>query len=199
MPELKKISKNYNLSIATSLYTKEENKYFNQGYVVSDNGEVLNKHRKIYLAPPERDKDGISGGQELNVSKTDFGTIGMLICKDGFNRYSHFLYEQLGNKGSEIICVPTWSLTWDELNTQEYIKSMFVYGAFISRSFVLVSGNLNKETKSFGRSLIISPVKGVLQEGSQDNEELLVQEIELDEVTKSREFDNWWQPKEKII
>src|SRR3989344_5056073 len=43
LPELKKISKNYNLSIATSLYTKEENKYFNKGYVVSDNGEVLNK------------------------------------------------------------------------------------------------------------------------------------------------------------
>lgn len=194
LPELKKICQENHLAIATSFYTKEGQNYFNQGYIVSSDRKILHKHRKIYLAPPERNKDEISGGQGLEVSRTDLGKLGMLICKDGFNKYSHYLYEELGNKGTDIICIPTWSLTWDELDTQEYIKSMFVYGAFMSRSFVLVSGNLNKDTKSFGRSLIISPASGVLQEGSQEREELLVQEIDLDEVKKARDFDKWWQP-----
>ena len=80
----------------------------------------------------------------------------------------------------------------------EYVKSLYTYGALISRSYVLMSGNLNKSTESFGRSLIISPITGVLQEGSTDKEEILLQEIDLSEVKRIREFDSWWQPKEQI-
>ena len=51
----------------------------------------------------------------------------------------------------------------------------------------------------FNCYLIISPITGVLQEGSTDKEEILLQEIDLSEVKRIREFDSWWQPKEQII
>jgi predicted amidohydrolase len=199
LPYLQNIARNQGIAIATSFYSLVDNSYFNQGYIVSSTGDIVHKHKKIYLAPPERDNDGITAGKELTASQSDMGKVGMLICKDGFNRFSHFLYEKLNDLGVEIICIPTWSLEWDELDTQEYIKSLFVYGAFASRAYILVSGNLNKESKSFGRSLLVSPVRGVLHEGSPDNEELIIEEIDLDEVKKARKFDSWWQPKVRII
>jgi predicted amidohydrolase len=199
LPELQRIARTCEIAVATSFYIKDNGKYFNQGYLVSPEGEVWNKHRKIYLAPPEREQDGISEGREVKVAKAKMGKIGMLICKDGFNKYSHFLYEKLNKLGAEIVCVPTWSLgTW-EINTQEYVKALYVYGAFMSRTFVLLSGNLNKSTKSFGRSLIISPIDGVIKEGSVDKEEILVAEIDLEQVKHARAFDAWWQPKERVI
>jgi predicted amidohydrolase len=42
-------------------------------------------------------------------------------------------------------------------------------------------------------------VTGVLQEGSTDKEEILIQEIDLDEVKRIREFDSWWQPEKRIV
>lgn len=199
LPRLQKIAHDQSITIATSFYTRSDDSYFNQGYIVSSSGDVVHQHKKVYLAPPERENDGITGGKELTVSQTELGKLGMLICKDGFNRYSHFLYKKLNEMGVQIICIPTWSLKWDEMNTEEYIKALFVYGAFASRAYVLVSGNLNKETKSFGRSLIISPVRGVLREGSTDKEELIIEEVDLDEVEKARKLDSWWQPTKNLI
>ncbi|MFC1790371.1 carbon-nitrogen hydrolase family protein [Patescibacteria group bacterium] len=199
LPDLQEAARKNNINIATSFYIKEKDKFYNQGYIVSNSGEVINSHRKIYLAPPEREQDGISPGKKLTVSKSRLGNLAMLICKDGFNKYSHFLYKKLGQQKTDIVCLPTWSLGMFKPSTQEYIKALFVYGAFTSRAFVLVSGNLNKETKSFGRSLIVSPIKGVLKEGSSDKEELLVQDLDLNEPKRARRFDSWWQPKKRVL
>lgn len=112
------------------------------------------------------------------------------------------MYQRFADLRTEVIAIPTWSIGWKKalgVDNSEYVRAMYVYGAFLSRAYVLVAGNLNKSTESFGRSLIVSPVRGVLQEGSRDREELLIQEIDLEEIKKAREFDSWWQPKEKII
>lgn len=199
LPRLSDIARRHDVFLCTSYYRKEGAIYSNQGYIVDPDGKPVVAHRKIYLARPEVENIGVKAGREVQVANTEVGRLEMLICKDGFNKYSHFLYEELGLLGATIVCIPTWSLTWKGLNTQEYIKGLFVYGAFASRSFVLVSGNLNKSMDSFGRSLIVSPVRGVLKEGSTDREEILVDELDLDEVKKAREFDSWWQPKERII
>jgi len=202
LPELKKIAVNNEIAIATSFYVAEDGKYYNQGYIVSDEGEVILSHRKIYLAPPEIEEDGLTGSDKLESADSKLGKMGMIICKDGFNKYSHFLYQNLFDQNIEITCVPTWSIGRSKalgVNNSQYVKAMYVYGSFLSRSYFLVSGNLNKSTESFGKSLIISPIRGVLREGSSEKEELLIEEIDLDEVRKAREFDSWWQPKERVI
>lgn len=195
-PRLSEIAKNQKVYLATSYYTLDSEKVFEQGHIISPEGKSVLSHRKIYLAPPEV-KDGINAGNNLEVVDTEIGKLGMLICKDGFNKYSHFLYDKLGQMGAEIICIPAWSLGWKELDTREYVKSLYVYGAFASRAFVLMSGNLNKSSDSFGRSLIISPIKGVLKEGSDDRKEILTEELDLAEVVKARQFDSWWQPRKR--
>ncbi len=197
LPTIGDIAKKNGVYVATSFYNLEKDKVYNQGYIVSDEGKVVIEHKKIYLAPPERDVDGISPGNDVEVADSKFGRLSLLLCKDGFNKFSNELYSKLGEDMVDIICVPTWSLTFKELDTQEYIRALYTYGAFQSRAYLLVSGNLNKSTGSFGRSLIISPVRGVIREASKDRKEMLFEELDLDEVAKAREFDKKWQPKKK--
>lgn len=195
---LSQIAQNHKVFLATGYYTKVSGKFYNQGCIIGPDGQTLVSHKKLYPAPPEIKNIGVVAGSKLEVKDTEIGKISMLLCKDGFNKYSHFLYDKLGRLGAEIICIPSWSLGWRQLDTQEYVKALYVYGAFASRAFVLMSGNLNKSSNSFGRSLIISPIKGVLKEGSVDRKEILTEEIDLDEAVKARKFDSWWQPQEAV-
>lgn len=196
--EMIKLAKDNHVYLCTSYYSKEKDKIYNQGYIVDDSGKVILKHKKIYLAPPEQEEK-VSPGDSIQVVETKIGRLGMLLCKDGFTKYSHFLYQKFNDLGAEIICAPTWSIGWkNTVGNDEYVKALFTYGSFISRAYVLMSGNLNKSTESFGRSLIISPVTGVLKEGSRDKKEILSEEIDLDEVKRIKEFDSWWQPKKKV-
>ena len=199
LPRLADIAHRHKVYLATSYYKKDGDRFFNQGYIVAPDGNPVVGHKKVYPAKPEVDNLGVVAGGEVNVAETEIGKLGMLICKDGFNRHSHFLYEKLGELGAEIVCIPNWSIGWKEINTQEYVKGMYTYGTFASRAFVLMSDCINKSFNSYGRSLIISPVRGVLKEGSVDKEEILVEELDLDEVKKAKEFDSWWQPKERIV
>jgi predicted amidohydrolase len=194
---LAEIAANNSVYLATSYYINDKGKFFDQGQIIAPDGKSVLSHRKIYLAKSEIE-DKIENSNTLGVERSEIGNLSMLICKDGFNKYSHFLYDKLGQLAADIICIPSWSLGWKEMNIQEYIKALFVYGAFASRAFVLVAGNLNKSTNSFGRSLIISPVRGVLKEGSVDRKEIIYEDLDLGEVKKAREFDSWWQPKKKV-
>jgi predicted amidohydrolase len=198
LPRLSELIKKYGVYFVTSFYHKENKKIYNQGYILNPQGEVILEHKKLYPAKPEKD-DGVEIGKTVSIVDTEIGKIGMLICKDGFNKYSHYLYEKFSELGVDIICIPTWSLTWKELDTQEYIKHLFIYGSFLSRAFILMSGNLNRSTNSFGRSLIVSPINGILKEGSTDKKEILFEDLDLDEVKKSREFDSWWQPEKRTF
>ena len=194
---LTEIAKKHKVYLATSFYTKKNDKYYNQGHIISPQGKSIVAHRKIYPAKPEIENIGVVAGRTLEVKKTEIGKLGMLICKDGFNKFSHFLYDKFNQLGAEIICIPTWSIGWKEMNTQEYVKALYIYGAFASRAFILMSGNLNVSSNSYGRSLIVSPIRGVLKEGSANHKEILYEELDLDEVPKARDFDSWWQPKKK--
>ncbi len=199
LSRVQEIAQRNHIAFALSFYRRLNENYVNQGYIVSESGTVLHSTRKVYLAPPERDHDGITPGSEVTVSETPIGRLGMLICKDGFNRFSHFMYERLNQLGCEIMCVPTWSIGWKDFDVIPYVKSLYQYGAFASRAFVLVSGNLNTGTRSFGNSLIISPISGIVREGSPDKEEILIEDIDLNDVKKAREFDSWWQPNVRIV
>jgi len=197
LPSLQSIAKRLKIAISTSFYRLEGGEFFNCGYIVSNEGTIIHSHKKIYTATPE-EVENISAGSILETKDSYLGKLGMLICKDAFVNESNYLFEKLAKQNVEILCIPMWSLKW-EIFTEEQRKAYITYAAFRTRSFVLMSSNLNSETGSFGRSLIVSPIYGVLQEASVNNEEILVQEIDLDEIVQARKFDLWWQPKSRLV
>lgn len=198
LEEIKKIAKKYCIHLAGAVIRKENSKLFNVGFLISDEGESLLEYKKTYLAPPEYEQDGISAGNTLRIATTKFGKTAMLICKDTFNKYSEDLYLALRDKQPDIVLVPTWSLLWEERNTIDYIRNSLVRGSYLTNAYFFVSGNLNKETKSFGHSMIINPLEGLVKEGSRDKEEYLTEKVSFNLLRKVRNFEEWWQPKERL-
>lgn len=192
LENLTNIAERENIYICCGCVEKEESNHFgNYGVLISNKGKLVLKHQKIYLAPPERN-DKILPGKKISVVDTKFGRIGILLCKDTFNIYSHHLYMALRKLNVDILLVPTWSILWKEQSTIDYIRTSLLMGSYLTNAYVFVGGNTNKG--SFGHSLIINPLDGITHEGSKAKEELLYSEVDLKKLEKVRTFEKWWQP-----
>ena len=67
-------------------------------------GNVEGKYRKVYL-PREEIEAGLTPGNDYPVFRTDFGTVGLMICYDVFFADPA---RALATKGAEVILMPIW-------------------------------------------------------------------------------------------
>jgi predicted amidohydrolase len=67
-------------------------------------GALVGKYRKVYL-PTSEIEEGLTPGNEYPVFRTDFGTIGLMICYDVF--YADPA-RALARQGAEILLLPIW-------------------------------------------------------------------------------------------
>jgi predicted amidohydrolase len=90
--------------IAFSIVERDGDNLFNTGVLIDRDGKIAGKYRKVQL-PFEEVSRGIAPGSEFPVFKTDFGTVGMLICHDAsFPEAAR----ELALKGAELILMPIW-------------------------------------------------------------------------------------------
>ena len=82
-------------------YDEKEKKKYLSGVIINSKGE-LKKQRKIHLASYDIEK-GISPGNDISPIETEFGIIGILVCKDIF---APEIARILAIKGSEIFYHP---------------------------------------------------------------------------------------------
>lgn len=81
---------------------------YNTAVFISDQGELLGKHRKINLV--EGVEPMFSVGDRLGVYETKFGLVGMDICADNFPS-SLAIGQCLGKMGAQIILSPcSWAV-----------------------------------------------------------------------------------------
>lgn len=197
LSRLCKLAQKHAVFLATSLYSSEKGEIYNQGHIISPEGKPVLSHKKIYIADCDKNKAPVKKGNKLEVVDTRIGKLAMLICKDGFTKYSHFLYDRLNKLGAEIICIPSKSVGVKEVDLGEYSKANFVYGSFTSRAFVLISNIASSSSHPHIGSMIISPDIGVVKEAVVGRKEILSEELDLNDVTRTREFDSHWQPDKK--
>jgi len=84
---------------------------YNTNIVISRDGELLNRHRKLMPTNPERMVWGFGDASGLKVVDTHCGKIGNLICWENYMPLARYaLYAQ----GVEIYIAPTWDSgdTW---------------------------------------------------------------------------------------
>ncbi len=84
---------------------------YNTSIVISRDGELLNRHRKLMPTNPERMVWGFGDASGLKVVDTPLGKIGVLICWENYMPLARYaLYAQ----GVEIYIAPTWDSgdTW---------------------------------------------------------------------------------------
>ncbi|MBT4538849.1 carbon-nitrogen hydrolase family protein [Candidatus Woesearchaeota archaeon] len=201
---IKKLSKENNIyTIAGSVLEKEKNSYYNTSYFISRNGEVLGKHRKIALVKYYESKV-LSPGERLSVFPTEFGPVGILICRDML--YPH-LSQQLSQKDAKIIFCPAfWSYSslayFEEENNLENdyppqaefttLKHLPITRAIENETFFIVA-NAGGSTvgkgcneKLAGHSVIAAPLHGCLASLSHMGESHLIHELNMSILEDSK-------------
>ena len=90
--------------VVAGLYEREGPAIYNTAVLIDRAGNVEGKYRKVYL-PREEVEAGLTPGSDYPVFRTDFGTVGLMICYDVFFADPA---RALATKGAEVILMPIW-------------------------------------------------------------------------------------------
>jgi predicted amidohydrolase len=102
--QLGRVAKERSSYIVAGLYEREGHTVYNTAVLLDREGRVAGKYRKVYL-PIGEIEGGLTPGSEYPVFRTDFGTVGMMICYDVFFPDPA---RALARQGAEIVLMPIW-------------------------------------------------------------------------------------------
>jgi nitrilase len=122
LAQLQNAAKNHNVTIVCGLNERDGSlsraTLYNTVVVIGQDGEILNRHRKLMPTNPERMVWGFGDGAGLNVVETRAGRIGTLICWENYMPLARYaLYSQ----GVEIYIAPTYDSGDGWLGTMQHI------------------------------------------------------------------------------
>lgn len=172
--------------------TQYDKKYeiYNTSCLFDDKGNIIGTHRKVHLFDIDisgkisfKESDTLNAGKNITVINTKFGKIGIGICYDiRFIELSRIM----ALEGAKILIFPgAFNLTTGPAHWELLFRSR----ALDNQVFAIgVAPALNEEStyNSYGHSIIANPMGETLIQGNY-SEELIIQEIDLDEITKVRE------------
>jgi len=98
------LAKKHNLYIVPGLLERDGHLVYNVAVLIDPDGRVAGKYRKVCL-PRGEVEGGIAPGSEYPVFQTRFGTVGLMVCYDGFFPE---VARELSNRGAEVIAWPVW-------------------------------------------------------------------------------------------
>jgi formamidase len=160
-----------------SLYETEGDKLFNTAIVISPEGKLVAKYRKMFPWMPY--EGGTSVGEEFCVFDIPgVGRFGLCIC---FDMWFPEVARTLAWMGAEVILQPTLTPTSD----RELELVMCRANALFNQCYYISVNGI--DTWGGGRSTMIDPDGRILQEAS-TNQTILTEIIDLDHVTQTREF-----------
>jgi len=176
---------------------------YNSALVVNSSGKILGTYRKTHIpAYFPNQKAGGTGSYEkfyftpggsLPVFDVDGVRVGVQICNDR-------LYPEgsraLALSGAEIIFMPIAYSVYANPEHRNSIWDLAIRSrAFENGVYVVAANKVGVEgvRTHLGRSMIVDPTGMKMAEASNENEELLVQELDLDAVSASRKKFPWWR------
>jgi predicted amidohydrolase len=163
--------------IPGSMYELDGDKLYNTALVISPQGEMIRKYRKMFPWLPY--EDAVTPGDEFCVFDIpDVGRFGLCICYD---MWFPEVVRTLVWQGAEVILQPTLTPTSD----RELELVMCRANALFNQCYFISVNGVG--TWGGGRSTMIDPDGRILQEAS-TNQTLLTEMIDLDHVTRTREF-----------
>jgi len=89
--------------VVAGLYERERGAIYNTAVLMDRQGRLAGRYRKVFL--PRLEMEQLTPGNEFPVFRTDFGTVGIMICYDVFFPEPA---RQLALRGAEIILLPIW-------------------------------------------------------------------------------------------
>ena len=176
--------------VVAGLSERTGDRIYNAALLISPDGTILLKHRKINVLTIAQDI--YSTGDSLSVAETPLGTIGVNICADNFPD-SLVLGHSLARMGARILLSPSaWAVKPDHDNAKEpygemWRKSYTTLAKLYDITVVGVSnvGPINegvwKGRRCIGCSLAVGPGGTILAQGpyGESAEKLIVIQVEL--------------------
>jgi predicted amidohydrolase len=159
-------AKNSNVWLCCGILERDGETIYNAAVIINNEGELVIKHRK--LNELDIAHDVYAQGDRLNVCKTPWGTIGLMICADG-TAIDHVLARSLCYMGADVILSPSsWAVPPDHDNMKDpygktwrdaympVAKEFSVWVASASNVGPVTEGPW-KNWKCIGCSLVIGP------------------------------------------
>lgn len=101
---LSELARKQSAYVVAGIYEREGPVLYNTAVLLDRKGNLVGKYRKVYV-PRGEIEGGLTPGTSYPVFRTDFGTVGMMICYDVFFADPA---RGLASKGAEIIFLPIW-------------------------------------------------------------------------------------------
>lgn len=173
---------------------------YNSAVLISASGDLLLHYRKL------NELDLAHGlyalGDRLQVARTPLGTIGLMICADGFAQ-GQVIARTLGYMGADIILSPSaWAVPADHDNSREPYGQLWLDNYCpVARDFRLWIASVSnvgwitdgpwEGRRCIGNSLVVNPAGSVALQGPHgvDAEALLQLDVQL--VPRPAQGDRW--------
>lgn len=186
--QLSALAKELNVVIIASLFEKRAHGlYHNTTVVIDADGSLLGKYRKMHIPddPGYYEKFYFTPGDlGYKVFDTQYAKVGVLICWDQWYPEAARITSLMG---AEILFYPTaigWASSQDDTTNQSQYQAWQV----IQRSHAIANGvhvvSVNRtgnenEMQFWGGSFVSDPFGNILQQGSHQQEEIIIQDLEL--------------------
>ena len=164
--QLREAAKAPCIHVCAGLVERDGDQLFNSAVLISPEGDVLLHHRKINELAMAHSL--YARGNHLGVAHTALGTLGLMICADGFAP-GQVLSRTLGMMGAQIILSPcAWAVTPEHDNTRDPYGQLWLdnYGPVASefQTWIAAASNVGLITDGewtghpcIGCSLVIDP------------------------------------------
>ncbi len=188
------LAKKYNMVIVVPIYEEEmPGVFYNTAVVIDADGTILGKYRKNHIpqvAPGFYEKYFFKPGNlGYPVFQTKYAKVGVYICYD---RHFPEGARELGLNGAEIVYNPSATVAglsqylW-KLEQPAHAAANGYFMGCINRVGVEKPWNIGK---FYGSSYFVDPRGQIFAQASEDNDELLVAEFDLDMISEVRSV---WQ------
>ena len=191
---MQELAKKHEMAMVVPVYEETiPGVYYNTAAVLDTDGTYLGKYRKNHiphLPPGFWEKFYFKPGNcGYTVFTTRIGKIGVYICYD---RHFPEGFRELGLNGAEIVFNPSATVAGlsDHLWELEQPAAAVANGYFV--------GAINRVGREkpwdigefYGQSYFCNPRGQIIAQGSQDKDEVIVADLDLDEIREVRET---WQ------
>ncbi|HWO95543.1 MAG TPA: carbon-nitrogen hydrolase family protein [Bacillus sp. (in: firmicutes)] len=176
---LRRWAQQYNMMVIAGFPEKVDEEIYNSAVIIGRDGELLGTYQKVHLWDEEYKY--FKAGDTFPVWKTEFGTIGVMICYDTeFPETARILAE----KGAEIILAPTANMTPLEHSQRIYIQSR----AAENQVFVATTNRIGIEENTFffGQSAAANPFGELLVIGDGQENQYYV-DIDFTQIQEARD------------
>src|SRR6266508_181754 len=191
---MREVAREHNMVLIVPFYEEAQTGvYYNSAVVIEGDGAIAGKYRKTHIphvGPCFWEKFYFKPGNlGYPVFDTSVGRIGLIICYD---RHFPEIGRALGLKGAELVFNPSATVEslskylW-ELEQPAHAVANGYWIAAINRVGTEEPLNSNR---FYGSSYFCDPRGQIVARASEDSDEVLVADIDLD---KAREVRNTWQ------